>query len=556
MITIKYDKPKKLKLCEQCIYVFFEYKQEIINVIRLIEERNYDVKNKIWELPSYELDFLKKNLPNEQFDIIGAKKEHKALTKSKTTKHFKLPANLKTKPYNYQQDGIDFICSSKKQLLLDSCGLGKSLMAISSALIRKESDLISHVLVLTGRCSLIWNWYAEIKMHTGIKATVLGSRKNKKGKWHVKNNADKLEDLNNIKDNQLFLLTNIQSLQNKDVASKIRQLIDKDVIQYVIFDEAHCVRNPSSIQAKALLKLNPDYILAMTGTPIVNNPLDSYVPLKWIGKVSSNYTAYKNHFCRFGNFNAIVGFKHLDEIKTMMDSVSLRRLKSDVLELPPKVITKEILDLTSKQQTMYNNIVKDILDNIDKIESVPNMLAQMLRVRQVTETTELLSTEVKESSKIARVKEMLEDLPKEEKVIIFTWFAESAEILKRELLEYNPAIFTGKTKNRQEEMNRFKADSSCRVIIATIKAMGTGFTLNEASTMIFMSLPWTASDFTQACDRAYRIGTQSTLNIYIMLARNTVDEKIYDIVMKKQSMQDCLIDNSLSVKELTEMLVK
>lgn len=555
MIQVRYGKPNKL-MGEQSIYVSFDYRTDIVDTIRLISERHYDAKSRVWELPYYELKFLQDNLSKYRFNIIGSPVSNDVKKKDKKLKHYDLPKELKTKPYDFQCEGIDFVCNYDKGLLLFQAGLGKSLMAMSSALIRREQGLVNHTLVLTGRCSLIWNWYDEIKTHTGIKATILGSRKNKKGKWFVKGNSDKLADLDNIKDNQLFLLTNIQSLQNKEISSKLRELVDSNTIQYIIFDECHCVRNPSSIQAKALLKLRPKYVLGMTGTPLVNNPLDSFVPLKWVGRVTSTFTAYKNHFCTFGNFKAIVGFKHLNEIRDMIDDVSMRRLKADVLDLPPKVVTKEILDLTSKQQTMYNNVVKDILTNIDKIDSVPNMLAQMLRLRQVTETTELLSSEVKESAKIARVKEMLEDLPKDEKVIIFTWFAESAEIIKRELSEYNPAIFTGKVKDKMGELTKFKTDKSCRIIIGTVKALGTGFTLNEASTMIFMSLPWTGADYEQSCDRAYRIGTKSTLNIYILLARNTVDEKVYDIVCKKGSMQDCLIDNKLSVKELTEMLVK
>ena len=201
-----------------------------------------------------------KNLSSENFEIIGKPIDNTDSTKPKNIKHFDLPEQLKTNPYDYQREGIDFVCSSNRQMLLDEAGTGKTLMSIGAVLIRKEMGKIKHTLVITGRCSLIWNWYDEIKTHTGIKATVLGSRKNKKGQWNVKSNADKLEDLNSITDDQLFLLTNIQSLQNKDVANKLKQLISKNIIQCIIFDECHCVRNPSSIQAKALLRLTPKYI--------------------------------------------------------------------------------------------------------------------------------------------------------------------------------------------------------------------------------------------------------------------------------------------------------
>ena len=116
-----------------------------------------------------------------------------------------------------------------------------------------------------------------------------------------------------------------------------------------------------------------DYKIAMTGTLITNNPLNVYVPLKFIDRIDTNYYSFKNHFCNFGMFNNIESYKNLNEIKDLVDSVSIRRLRKDVLDLPKKIVRKEFVDLTKEQQKIYDNITKDITENLDKIESIPTM---------------------------------------------------------------------------------------------------------------------------------------------------------------------------------------
>ena len=181
--------------------------------------------------------------------------------------------------------------------------------------------------------------YDQIKTHTGQKAMIVGSRKNKKGQWVVKGNADKLTDLKAVdKDTPYFMITNVQSLQNKDIYSQLKKMVDKGIIDYIIVDELHVCRSSSSIQGKALLNLHPKYFLGLTGTLLTNKATDAYVPLRLTNKIDTPFYRFCNRYCIKGNFNQIVGYKHLDEIQKMIGEVSLRRLKSDVLELPPKII--------------------------------------------------------------------------------------------------------------------------------------------------------------------------------------------------------------------------
>ena len=217
MINIKYGKPNKLKSVEQSIFVSFDYTPKIVSIIRTVGSRFYHVDTKTWELPYSELGYLKRELPDEEFKIIGKPIDTKDNSKPKVLKKYRLPKGLKTKMYSYQEEDYQAILNADKFLNLSQVGCGKTLPAIATALKREELG-VKHVLCIMGFCSIVYNMYSEIKTHTGQKAMILGSRQNKKGQWNVKGNKDKLEDLMAVNDSTpYFLITNIQSLQNKEI---------------------------------------------------------------------------------------------------------------------------------------------------------------------------------------------------------------------------------------------------------------------------------------------------------------------------------------------------
>ena len=126
------------------------------------------------------------------------------------------------------------------------------------------------------------------------------------------------------------------------------------------------------------------------------------------------------------------------------------------------------------------------------------------------------------------------------------------------LQPYNPAIITGETKDRVEQEQKFMIDDSCRVIVGTIGAMGTGLTLTAATTVIFLDEPWNKAIKDQAEDRAHRIGTTENVNIITLIAKDTIDERINEIVEKKGAMADMMIDGKMTPQtkqQLVEFLL-
>jgi SNF2 family DNA or RNA helicase len=310
----------------------------------------------------------------------------------------------------------------------------------------------------------------------------------------------------------------------------------------------HNCKDSTSLQGKALLSLNAESIVALTGTPLMNNAIDLYTPLKFIGQEHHSLFQFKGHYCILGGFgnHQIVGYKNLPELQATLDKCMLRRLKKDVLDLPDKIYVNDYVEMSPSQIKVYTSILEDLRQNIDKVKLSPNPLTMLIRLRQCTGNPELLSTTVKGSPKYERMLDIVEEVVKEDKKAIV--FSNWTDVLNPayEALQangYKPALYTGQNKDeRESEKQRFKTDSSCKVICGTIGAMGTGLTLTEATTVIFLDEPWNRAIKDQAEDRAHRIGTTESLNVITIMCKNTIDEKINKLVYRKGKMSDIIVD--------------
>ena len=314
---------------------------------------------------------------------------------------------------------------------------------------------------------------------------------------------------------------------------------------------AHNCKNPSSQQGKGILKVQPNYRVAMTGTPLMNTPMDLFIVLKWLGYEKHAFYAFKNHYCVMGGYGGyeIIGYKNLTELKETVDSIMLRRLKEEVLDLPEKIFINEFVDMTPKQEQVYKEVSADIKANIDRIKVSPNPLAELIRMRQATGYTGILSSSISESAKIDRLEDIMEEsVANNRKVVIFSnWTQMVNPIHSRLSKNYKGVIITGETEDaeRQVNVNHFQNNPECNYILGTIGAMGTGLTLTAGTVVVFMDEPWTMANKNQAIDRCHRIGTKSNITIYTIMCKNTIDERIHEIVEKKGAMADALIDGKI-----------
>lgn len=572
MVNINISSPVRLKptsLSKLSAFVSFDYDSELVSLVKELGTRVYLPDIKSWEIPESAVPMLMQKLKKYDVTITG-----KMVHESKSSVVLPDGFEFKTTPYRHQIEGVMYGLENDAFLLGDDQGLGKTKQIIDIALCRKVTEGMKHCLIICGINGTKYNWADEIKIHSSEDAWVLGTRYTKRApiKMIEGGTKEKLEDLNNLP-SQFFWITNIETLRGGayregkaknakyrfPIAERIQELVDDGTIGMIAFDEAHKAKNPDSQQGRALLSINAKHPIPMSGTFVLNNPLDLYLPLKWAGFEDHGFYQYKNHYCVMGGFNnkEVVGYKNLDELRDTVSKVMLRRTKGDVLDLPPKVHSIEYVELTPDQKKLYKEVKEQIVDSIDKIRMHPDPLSEMLRLRQVTGAPEILSTTMTQSAKLDRLVEMIEEIVSVgEKAIIFSQWSTMTDIIRGKLKEYNPAYITGDVKSemRMGEVNKFQNDDSCKVIIGTVGAMGTGLTLTAASTVIFVDEPWNRGLKDQAEDRAHRIGTRGTVRVVTLIAKDTIDEGIYNLVQKKGRMADFLIDGKVDHKNVNAAL--
>lgn len=559
MINIRIDKSNKCN-GEYSLYLSFPYDIKIINIMREQAIRYWHPDTKEWELPAKSLDRLKNELHDYK---INMSQNDEDLFKQLFTQQVYnyIPDNFKFKinPFKHQIEGVNYGLKYNKFLLGDEQGLGKTMQAINIAVIKKQQKNYKHCLIICGVNGLKWNWKSEVEKHSDEKAYILGTRYDKKGNEKIGSMQDRLEDLRlNIQNefinpnihNSYFIITNIETLRNENIINELKALCDMNIINMIVLDEGHKCKDPSSIQGKHLLKLSADSMISMTGTPLMNNPLDLYIHLKWLGYEKHGFYPFKQHYCIFGGYGGyqVVGYKNLNQLKEQFEDIMLRRLKKDVLDLPDKIYTTEYVEMGAKQNKIYKEVYSEIKGNIDLVSKAVNPLAEMIRLRQATGFTGILSSTIQESAKLERLDELLEELvANNNKAIIFSnWTSMTTPVYERYKNLYNPAIITGEVKNRVQQENKFMTDNSCKIIIGTTGAMGTGLTLTAANTVIFLDEPWNKALKDQAEDRAHRIGTKENINVITLITKNTIDERIHDLVEQKGAIADLLVDGKVS----------
>lgn len=556
---IKIDVRKSIKCNgDYSLFVSFEYDSKVVDTIRSFPSRYWNPNEKTWEIPFNKLAELLERLPEYDFELTGPYipvEQPKAVAP--------IDFKFKTKPYEHQVTAFNFGLSHNKWLLGDEMGLGKTKQVIDIAVAKKLQYNYKHCFIICGVNGLKWNWANEVKTHSNEEAWILGQRK-KNNKTVIGSVEDRLYDLQNLdKISAYFIITNIETLRNEAVVAELDRRCKSGDIQMIAFDECHKAKNPNSQQGKGILKTKADTMIAMTGTPLMNTPLDLYIILKWLGYEKHSFYQFKNHYCVMGGYGnyQIVGYRNLNELQEELDHIMLRRKKEEVLDLPEKTYIDEFVEMTPKQEQIYNEVTNEIRANIDQIEMSNNPLSALIRMRQATGYTGILSSTIKESAKLDRLEELVEEAVENgKKVVIFSnWTQMTLPIYNRLAVKYHGTYITGEVdiEDRQEHIRRFQEDEDCKFVVGTSGAMGTGITLTAGTVEIFMDEPWNMALKEQCVDRCHRIGQKNNLTIYTLMCKGTIDERIHNIVEKKGIMADAIVDGKVAEnkRELLEYLI-
>lgn len=586
----------------QEVYIIqFPYDPDIVQLIKNVPGRQYIPDKKYWTIPLARLGFLVNQLvgtPYEsQFKIYSAEhiNENATLDTTDSIPDIDLsgiPLYVKDGEhlFNHQLDFMKYAIYRQQNglrsgfILADQQGCGKTCELMNLALYNRKYNKVKHCLIIACVNSAKYNWVADIQKHTNGQEVpyILGSRKKKNGTIRTDgSSADKLKDLMcghmyGDKDEPtlpFFIVMNIEAIRmisNRHylIRERLTTLVNKGYIGMIALDEVHRGVSPTSKQGKQILKLKHDIIpkiewIPMTGTPIVNKPTDSYTPLKLVdGHTFKNYYSWCQNFCVYGGFgdHQIIAYKNIPELKQMLQANMLRRLKKDVLDLPPKLRTIEYVENTPYQAKLYDQVVRDMIMHKDEIVTAVNPMVKFLKLRQVNGNPELIDNTLTidkayltKNSKMVRLIDLVDTiLENGEKVVIFSNWVESLRTVYKFLAkDHKVCCYTGTMQSdvREAQKKQFIEDPECKIMIGTIGALGTSHTLTVARNVIFYDLPWNPATTEQAEDRCHRAGTTETVNIYYLITKDSVDEKVYNLIMQKDGVSKYIVDNELAIKD-------
>ena len=552
MISIREIAPP-LKLSGlSSLLIQFEYNQYIVDALKTLPTFNYSKRDHTWEVPICYLGRLLDSLTfldDIQLKLLDIPK----LGEFRFNKKYDLEplseiekVSFRAKPFQHQFEAVDFLLQQEKSLLLDGCGVGKSLEMILFAETLKKRGLIDHCLVITGIAGLRGNWEREIQKFSTESVITIGKYTTRTGSTRYRPMAKRAEQLKN-KINEFFVLLNVESIRDPKVVEAIKTSENK--FGLIAFDESHKIGAPDTTQYNNLMKLDSEFKVAATGTLIVNSPLSAFPSLKFTDNDNATLTNFKSQYCTFGGFGnkQITGSKNLEVLREEIANCSIRRTLYDVRkDIPELTIDVEYLEMDEDQQKFYEAIKEGVKEEADKIElKAGNLLALTTRLRQATACPSVLTTQDVESIKVNRAFEYIEELCSQgEKVVVFSMFKEPLNQLASKLDGFRFSLNTGDTPDSIafQNMLRFQEDQNEQIFLGTFGKCGTGFTLNSSMYLICVDTPYTYSLFEQGFQRVYRVNNTRPAFIKVLVCSETIDERVQQIVETKKELGEYLVD--------------
>ena len=435
-------------------------------------------------------------------------------------------------PLSHQKEAIENLAGSKRYILADDMGLGKTTSTIIAAL-----ETGAKKILIVCPATLKVNWLREIQNYTDRSVFIA------EGKLYSTEHD--------------FVIVNYDILKNfHDVKDK-ESLIIQSNFDLIILDEAHYVQNAQAQRTKLVNNIckKVDRLWLLTGTPMTSRPMNYFNLLQLIeSPVAQNWMAFAIRYCQGYQFKAgnrkvwnVTGASNLEELRDRTSRQVLRRLKTEVLDLPDKIITPVYLRLRSK---LYEGLMGDYYDWYDNKKeesgSLTVQFSKLMKVRQVIA-----------EEKINETIELAENIiNQDKKVIIFTNFTDSLNKIHEHFGKQSVYLDGSCSKTqRQYAVDQFQENDKIKVFVGNLKAAGVGITLTAAEAVIINDLSFVPGDLSQAEDRAYRYGQKNSVSVYYPIFENTIEGIIYDMVNNKKKNIETVMGDNLNSGDIVEEIM-
>lgn len=469
------------------------------------------------------------------------------------SKHFDIPQRYQSILREYQQEGYQWLRLMEyygfSGILADDMGLGKTLQII--VYFESMKDIQQPSLVITP-ASLLLNWQDEIaKFSSDLDVLCIYGHK----------------------DERLQLIHSIQHqivITSYDYMRKDVDLYEKINFHTIVLDEAQYIKNPKTLSALSVKRLSSQQRFALTGTPIENSLAEIWSIFDFLmPQYLYHYTYFLEHFER-----PIVKDSNEEkqqQLKQMIAPFILRRNKRDVLkELPDKIEKTMYFQFDEEEERIYlshlvqiNKKLQDKLDlhQLGKID----VLAMLTRLRQICQDARLIDEQRQDiSSKLKGCMDLIHSLNNNhQKILLFSSFTSVLHLIQEQCQKEHIACYLlegsmSKTK-RKQMVDQFQIDDTPLFLIS-LKAGGSGLNLTAAQAVIHFDPWWNMSAKNQATDRAYRIGQTQIVQVFSLIMKNSIEEKIMELQKQKKNLADTFVEGQqqslsrLTMDDLKELL--
>jgi SNF2 family DNA or RNA helicase len=458
---------------------------------------------------------------------------------------------FKFKPYEHQLEALEKSWTKEYYALFMDMGTGKSKVLIDNIAMLYDKGEIDSALIIAPK-GVYRNWERkELPTHLPdhVKANIVTWSPEK-----TKKKQEELDTLNKPTEELQIFLMNVEALSSKRGV----EIADKFLLCHramLAVDESTTIKSRTANRTKSIIKLGKSapYRRILTGSPVTKSPLDLFTQCEFLNNNALGHTSFwtfQNRYAKMvrknmgaHSFNQIVGYQNLSELNELIEDFSFRVRKEDCLDLPDKVYTKRLVELTPEQRKLYDQLKRNALAIIEGegMISASTILTQLLRLQQVCsgfaklEDGRMIKVP---SNKLTELMSLLEET--DGKAIIWGNFTHDLEIIGEALAkQYGPEsveLFYGGTpgEERQLIVERFQdKDDPLRFFVGQPRTGGYGLTLTEAKTVVYYSNGYDLEVRLQSEDRAHRIGQVNKVTYVDIVADNTSDEKILRALRSK-----------------------
>lgn len=541
----------------------FDFDWEVLVFIKSLPGRRFrdDQRGKYWTVP-FAVESLERLrdagwftlCPESQTALKGGKE---GLGKAALSIKVK---GLKKALFPFQEEGVAFLEQRRgRALIADEMGLGKTIQAL--AYLQLHPELRPAIILCPAHLKLNWMQEARATMSGKLNIQVL---------FGTDNSQPLTGDIIII--NYDILPNKYETVKDPIGKKKMKEIERTGWVDYLIdlkpkvliFDEAHYIKSNSAQRTKATKKLSKKipHVIALSGTPIVNRPIEGFNIVQVIDKaIFPNFMTYAKRYCdaKHNGFGwDYSGAANKEELHLKLtQSVMIRRKKADVLkELPDKIHSFVPMGISNSRE--YNKAEQAFMDYLTETKGTKAaQAAEKAKHLVKIEALKQLAIKGKMDQAIEWIKDFVDSSNGDGKLIVFAVHQKTISRLMDSFKGNAVKVDGGlSAEKRNEAVQAFQNNPAIKLFIGNIQAAGTGLTLTAASSVAFLELPWTPGELVQAEDRAHRIGQKNTVNIYYLLAANTIEEKIAELLDEKKKVLDAILDGKdvEEVQLITELI--